>query len=194
MSRRVGTGRVDVPPSTWEIPAAAALTWLLAAALLLPAGRGAAAWAFAGGWVWPAGTDALLSSIGGLATGHHTAGLDSTTTGAVPSPAQIYGAIAVGELLLIAATVVAVRMWWTTVGPGSVRGMATRAEAEAVLGVGQLRKVRSLLRPDLYRGSRPSDPSERGPGESGVDERLRRLSDRYTQHRAAASSVAEAPL
>lgn len=180
MSPRVGTGRVDVPPTTWEIPVVGAMTWLMAAALLLPAGRGAAAWAFGGAWVWPQGTQALLASIGGLATGHQTAGLDTAQSGAVPATSLVYTAITLGELLLVAATVVAVRMWWTTVGPGSVRGMASRAEAEQVLGRGELRKARILLRPDLYRGSRPSAPAEPGAGDGGVDERLRRLSNRYT--------------
>ena len=35
--------RADVGPASWEVPAAAVLAWLAAAALLLPAGRGVAA-------------------------------------------------------------------------------------------------------------------------------------------------------
>jgi len=191
MSARVGSaGRTDVPPTTWEIPAAAALAWLLTAALLFPAGRGAAAWVFGSGWVWPAGTEALLASVGGLATGHPSAGLTAAQATAVPAAGAVYAVIAIAELLLVAATVVAVRIWWTTMGPGSVRGMASRAEAEAVLGLGQLRKVRTLLRPDIYRRSSRAN-SDTEPG--GVDERLRQLSGRYTQDRSTAS-VPDGPL
>ncbi len=176
MSARVGAGRADVPPTTWEIPVVAACVWLLSAALLLPAGRGAAAWTFSEGWVWPRGTDALLASIGGLITGHVAAGLESAQAATVPAAWQVYAAIGVGELLLIGASIVAVRLWWNTVGPGSVRGMATRAEAEAVLGVGQLRAARVLLRPDLYRITRGNAESE-----PVGDDRLRRLSSRYAE-------------
>ena len=35
-------------------------------------------------------------------------------------------------------------------GPGRMRGMATAAEAEKLLGVTRLRKVAGILRPDLY--------------------------------------------
>jgi len=191
MSPRVGSGRVDVPPTTWEIPVVAALTWVLAAGLLLPAGRGAAAWAFGGGWVWPAGAQALLSSIGGLATGRPTAGLDAAAAAALPPPALVYVAVAGAELMLIAATVVAVRVWWTTVGPGSVRGMATRTEAEAVLGVGELRKARAVLRPDLYGAARRPLLAQPWPDDDEIDERLRDLHGRYSQTRTTPTAVQE---
>ena len=35
-------------------------------------------------------------------------------------------------------------------GPGRMRGMATAAEAEKILGVTRLRKVAGIVRPDLY--------------------------------------------
>ena len=39
-------------------------------------------------------------------------------------------------------------------GPGRLRGMASRGEAERLLGVTRLRKVRSVVRPDLYGKNR----------------------------------------
>ena len=57
--------RADVGPASWEVPAAAVLAWLAAAALLLPVGRGVAAVLDGGGWVWP--TDgAALARMGEL--------------------------------------------------------------------------------------------------------------------------------
>ena len=35
-------------------------------------------------------------------------------------------------------------------GPGRVRGMATRSEAESLLGLRRLRTVAPVVRPDLY--------------------------------------------
>jgi hypothetical protein len=35
-------------------------------------------------------------------------------------------------------------------GPGRLRGMASRGEAERLLGVTRQRKVRSVVRPNLY--------------------------------------------
>lgn len=154
MSVGLGRGRSDVPPTTWEMPAAAALTWLVVAAVLLPAARGAVSWAFGGGWVWPTGGQALLGSIGGLATGRTTAGLTAAQAVAVPVGGHTYAAIAVAELLLLVATVMAVRIWWHTLGPGSMRGMASRTDVEAVLGLTRLRRASPIIRPDLYSSRR----------------------------------------
>ncbi|MDQ3735330.1 MAG: conjugal transfer protein [Actinomycetota bacterium] len=167
--------RTNAPATAWEIPVAATCVWLATAALLIPAGRGVAAWAFGGGWVWPHGSEALLASITGLVSGNAAAGLDMAQAVALPLDRQVYAAIVLGELLLITATVLAVRAWSPAVGSGSVPGLASRTEAEAVLGVSQLRGNRALLRPDLYRVDRGSPEVE-----SGVDDRLRELSDHYT--------------
>ena len=39
-------------------------------------------------------------------------------------------------------------------GPGRIQGMATRAEAERLLGRTRLRKVAAVVRPDLYGKAR----------------------------------------
>ena len=106
--------RAEVGPASWEIPAAAALTWLTAAALLLPAARGAAAAAFGGGWVWPKGSAAVLASVGGLLTGSVTAGLHGAQAAALPGPAAIYAVIGGCAASFLAASGAAVwcgRRW-----------------------------------------------------------------------------------
>lgn len=167
MSAGLGRGRSDVPPTAWELPLVVVATWLTVASLLLPAGRGAASWAFGGGWVWPSDGHALLASVGGLATGHTTAGLTAAQAAAVPIGGHTYAAIAVAELLLLAATVFAVRIWWHALGPGSMRGMASRADVESVLGLTRLRKAGPIIRPDLYSTSRRSRRLALPPGTSG---------------------------
>ena len=50
-------------------------------------------------------------------------------------------------MLIVWAVIAGMRQW----GPARVRGMATRAEADTLLGVGRLRKVAPVVRPDLHR-------------------------------------------
>lgn len=152
-----------MPPTTWEIPAAAGCAWLVSAALLLPGGRGAAALVFGGGWVWPVGPDALVASIGGLATGDVGAGLDAGGVALLPGTVAVYAAIAAGMLLLAAATACAAVFWRRNLGAGSQTGMADRSEVQAVLGLSRLRTVRPLIRPDLHPSGRAAQPAAGGP-------------------------------
>jgi len=147
--------RSDVQPVTWEIPVALAACWLIVAGLMLPAGRGAAAWLFGGGFVWPRGSAPLMDSLAGVLTGDLGRGLPPAEDGALASAAATYAVIGVGELLLVIGTVWAVTVWWRHFGPGVQHGMADRAEAAAVLGLANLRKRRHVIRPDLYGSQRP---------------------------------------
>lgn len=156
--------RADVGPSTWEIPAAFGLTWLVAAALILPGGRGAAGALFGGGWVWPQGSHALVAAVGGLFTGDVAAGLVVGDAALLPSAAVVYAVIAAGQLLLVAGTVWAGLWWRRTFGSGSRTGMADRGEVEAVLGVSRLRAARSLIRPGLYPAGRTARPEPLAEG------------------------------
>jgi type IV secretion system protein VirD4 len=149
--------RADVRPVTWEIPAAGATVWLLAAVLIFPAGQGAAACVFGGGWVWPHGWSAVLSSIGGLITGRPGRGLAAAQVGQLPGTGLVYLLVVVGELLLVAAMIWAGALWWRHLGPAAWQGMADRFEVESVLGASRLRLARKVIRPDLYG-------SDRGPG------------------------------
>ena len=118
--------RADVQPIAWEIPAAGVAVWLLAALLIFPAGQGASARLFGGGWVWPRGCSAVMSSIGGLVTGHPGRGLATPQVGQLPVAGVVYLLIVVGELLLVAATIWASVLWWRHLGPGAWQGMADR--------------------------------------------------------------------
>ena len=80
-SSAAGRARPDVQPMTWEVWAAGVAVWLLAALLIFPAGQGASACLFGRGWVWPRGCSAVMSSIGGLVTGHPGLGLASGQVG-----------------------------------------------------------------------------------------------------------------
>jgi type IV secretion system protein VirD4 len=148
--------RTDVRPVTWEVPVAGVAAWLLASLLILPFGRGAAAQLFGGGWVWPHGSSALMSSIGGLMTGHAGRGLTGPRTVLPPDTLSVYMLIGSGELLLVTATVWAAVLWWRLLGPGARQGMAGRGEVESVLGISRLRQARKVIRPDLYGTERRS--------------------------------------
>jgi hypothetical protein len=119
-------------PFTWEIPAATATIALL----------------FAGLWHWPHGRH-LFTSIPTILTGHPTAGLTPTPDSAA-TPGAVLTWICVVELLLLAALGVATWHVLHRWGPGRLHGMASPAEAESTLGLARLRRVRSIIRPDLH--------------------------------------------
>jgi hypothetical protein len=56
----------------------------------------------------------------------------------------------VTEVMLLAVGVLVLKLFLDRWGPGRLRGMASRGEAEGLLGVTRLRKIRSVVRPDLY--------------------------------------------
>lgn len=142
-------------PLTWEIPVGAATMLILLAALGVQLGRSIAHWTAGGGWRWPNGR-ALFTSLGAILGGQATAGLDPLPVPAA-SPTSVIGWIVIVELILtisaLTVTVLALRRW----GPGRMRGMATPEQARSTLGAGRLRRVRSVLRPDLY----PPSPNRR---------------------------------
>lgn len=142
------SGRTKDPyPFTWEIPAAAFAVWVLLAVLTAHLGRALANLTSGAGWTWPS-SRTLFTSLPALLAGDPTAGLASL--GGAASPAALAGWIGSLQLLLLAATIAggvwAVRRW----GPGRMKGMASRSEAEAVLGLTRLRKAARIIRPDLH--------------------------------------------
>lgn len=142
--------RPDPLPLTWEVPAATTAAWVVVAAILLPAGRGAASWLTGGGWAWPKTAVALTASLEGLLTGHPSYGLSASTGATLPPAAIVYLVVALAELAWVSLSLLVLLAWWRTWGPGMREGLASRAEVEKVLGRSRMRRNRKVIRPDLY--------------------------------------------
>ncbi|MBM6402616.1 hypothetical protein [Phycicoccus sonneratiae] len=133
-------------PHTWEIPLTAAMVTGLVLVLAAHVGRSAANGLSGTGWALPAQGE-VFSSIPALLGGDSRAGLPP---GPAAAPALLYACLAVTELLAIALLLSAARWLWRAWGPGRVWGMATRAQAQALLGPSRLRRVAPVIRPDRY--------------------------------------------
>jgi type IV secretion system protein VirD4 len=137
-------------PLTWELPAAWALGWVCVTAVLLPSARGAASWLSGGGWVWPTTGASLSASLLGPLSGHPLAGLVATSAAGLPSPPMVYALVALLEALWLVVSLLGLRVWWRTWGPGMREGLATGSEVTKVLGRSRIRRNRAVIRPDLY--------------------------------------------
>ena len=115
-------------------------------------GRGVANVLAGAGWAFPGRVD-LFRSLPGVLGGDAGAGLDDLD-GARSSPAMLWTWTVVTEVMLLAVCVFVLKLVLDRWGPGQMRGMASRGEAERLLGVTRLRKVRSVVRPDLHRKRR----------------------------------------
>ncbi len=143
------TSRRTTPyPTTWEIPLAATVAVLLVLVLAVHAGRAAAGGLAGDGWAFTPSAE-LLSSLPGILGGDAHAGLPGPRVAHV-SRALLYGAIAATEVLAVAVVVWMVVVLVRRFGPGRVRGMATRPDAESLLGLRRLRAIAPVVRPDLY--------------------------------------------
>ena len=129
---------------------AAGALLLLALAALVGLGLASALWGT--GWVWPHGSDAVGAVLGGIMAGHPGAGLPSPLRTHVPGSAVVYSAVAAAELLMLTLTGTVGVLFWRYHRPADARrGMATRREAEQVLGLSRLRSTKAIIRPDLHR-------------------------------------------
>ena len=130
---------------TWELPAAALLAALGVGGLAAQLARSLAVWTSGQGWVWPA-PRTLYSSLPGIFTGDASAGLAHQ----VAQVAGLQGWLITtetGALLLLGwAAAWILRRY----GPHRLRGMASTSEAEQHLGQRRLRRLRHIIRPDLY--------------------------------------------
>ena len=153
--------RRDPYPFTWEIPVAAIAAVVMLLILGVHVGRGIANLIAGTGWMWPT-REGFFRSLPQVLAGHAGAGLPhaSTLTHTVDMLAgarSVQIAITLTELVEISlcgwAMVEGLRRW----GPSQIHGMATRAEAEQLLGVSRLRRVRAVVRPDLH-GTRTHRP------------------------------------
>jgi type IV secretion system protein VirD4 len=138
-------------PLTWELPAAAALCWVSVAVMLLLAGQGAASWLTGAGWTWPTAGGATVKLVG-LFGGHTAPGL-ATTVSAAPSAGFVYLLVILIELAWLSVSLLGLRVWWRTWGPGMGEGLASWGEVEKVLGLSRMRADRKVIRPDLYAKS-----------------------------------------
>ena len=149
--------RHDPYPYTWEIPVGALTATIITAALGVHLGRAIANWTVGAGWTWPTGRG-LFSSLHAVLAGSATAGLTTPLT-TPAAPAVVTGWIIATEILLLVGLGVGAAFTMRRWGPGRMRGMATAAQAEATLGLSRLRRVRSIIRPDLH----PPEHNRAGP-------------------------------
>ena len=127
-------------PWTWEIPVAVTCGVLLVLAVGVHLGTALAHLATGHGWTWPA-TSRLFTSI------------PTTLTTANHQPGG--GAWIVTVELLLTASMCALGVaGWRRWGPSRLKGMATRDQAERVLGVTRLKKIAPVVRPDLHQPRR----------------------------------------
>jgi hypothetical protein len=154
--------RRDPYPWTWEIPVGVtlAIVWVFVIGVQL--GRSGANLLADAGWTWPAQDSAtntafsspmgsaFWTSLPGVLAGHSDAGLMRPTPRGLAGPGLVWASVALTEVALLGAIVRAVVSVYRRWGPGRMRGMATAAEAERLLGVTRLRTVAGILRPDLY--------------------------------------------
>jgi hypothetical protein len=143
----------------WEVAVAAIGGALFGLGLAALCGLGAASMLFGQGWVWPHGTETIGHVIGELLVGHPGRGLDPRQARLVAGPPAVYLCVAACELAVIAASVVGGVLLARYRRPGDARGgMATRREAQQVLGLRRLLAVSDIIRPDLSQSESPCTP------------------------------------
>ena len=134
-------------PFTWEIPVAVVVAVLLLGALGAQAGRSIANLLTGNGLVFVDSAD-LFATLAGVLHGQAGAGLPGLARPA--GPGLMWTCVGAVELVVAVAVVVAVKAGLDRWGPGRLQGMASPAEAEALLGRTRLRKHAKVIRPDLY--------------------------------------------
>jgi hypothetical protein len=141
--------RRDPYPWTWEIPLGIVLVILMVLVFGVHLGRCIANVLAGAGWAFPGHVE-LFRSLPAVLAGDAAAGLDGLN-GSMSSPSAVWTWIVATEVMLLVVAVFVLKLVVDRWGPGRLRGMAGRGEAERLLGVTRLRKVRSVIRPDLYR-------------------------------------------
>jgi hypothetical protein len=132
----------------WEMPLAVILAVLVLICFGVHLGRAVANVLAGCHWRFPSRVD-LFGSLPAVLRGDAGAGLVDLH-GQLASPSSLLMCIGTTELILLAATVLLIKLGLDHWGQGRTRGVATRAEAEMLLGVARLRRSRKIVRPDLY--------------------------------------------
>lgn len=132
---------------TWE-PAAALISGFVAVVLFaVQLGRSIALFLVGEGWWWPPAPE-LATSAWGIVTGDVYAGLPATgATG--PTLTWI-----IATILSVAGLVAAAVVGYRLRAAARHKGMATRQEAEQLLGLSRLRANKKVIRPDLHNTTR----------------------------------------
>jgi hypothetical protein len=144
--------RHDPYPWTWEIPLGFALMILIVLVCGVHLGRGIANVLAGAGWAFPTRVE-VFRSLPAVLRGDAAAGLDGLN-GSISSPSAVWTWVVATEVMLMAVSVLVLKLVVDRWGPGRLRGVASRGEAERLLGVTRLRKNRAVVRPDLYRKRR----------------------------------------
>jgi hypothetical protein len=141
-------------PWTWEVPLGVAVAVLALFALGVQLGRAVANGLTGIGWTFPTGAQ-FFESLPGVLRGNAGAGLTGLH-GDVASASTLLVCVVGTELVLLALSVLLLKGGLDRWGPGRMRGMASVGEAERLLGVSRLRRVRRIVRPDLYGKGQPT--------------------------------------
>src|SRR4029453_6078243 len=150
MSQR--SRRQDPYPWTWEMPLVVILAVLVLISFGVHLGRAVANVLAGCDWGFPSRGN-LFSTPPAVLRGDAGAGLvDLNGPGA--SPSSLLMCVTATELILVVTTVFLIKYGFNRWAPGRMRGVATRGEAEKLLGVTRLRRSRKIVRPDLYRKDR----------------------------------------
>ena len=147
--------RKESIPWTWEPFVAGLALYLFVVLVAAQVGRGIAYLLAGDGFRWPT-PDAQVSSAFAVLAGHSASGLLGTGVPVLGST-WLYICLIIVELVaLTAVTWVGVSVFLRR-GPARMLGMATRSEAEKLLGLARLRSHAAVIRPDLHQ--HPSNPS-----------------------------------
>lgn len=146
MSQR--SRRQDPYPWTWEIPLAVILAVLVLISFGVHLGRAVANLLVGSDWRFPSRVN-LFSSLPAVLRGDAGAGL-ADLHGPVASPSNLLVCVAATELILLATTVLLIKLGLDHWGPQRMKGVAAPGQAEELLGVTRLRRSRKIVRPDLY--------------------------------------------
>ncbi len=172
--------RSDPHPWSWELPVGICAVLALVVLVGLQLGRSLANLIAGAGWTWPAPDQgatapspigaAFWASLPGILTGDAGAGLPAADPTALAGPVLLWLCMGACELALMTTAALTLGYGWRRYGPNRVRGVASRTEAESLLGVSRLRRVAPLVRPDLHgKRARPADRPEPPPRhEAGV--------------------------
>lgn len=132
-------------PLTWEVPLVGLLVIGAVLSVGVHAGRAVALLLAGAGWCWPEPVQ-LFRSLPAVLTGDSSAGLACP----VRSVPELMLFIASVEVLLLAALTVGAAWMLRRWGPQRLRGVASVAECESLLGRNRLWRARRIIRPDLY--------------------------------------------